>query len=73
MYKGIAKPEYHAFRAAAKFNKLRGINEGAEFNFPRLHSPSPKTGYGELVRSCPFSAKANARRSTKRKSNIQPL
>jgi N-carbamoylputrescine amidase len=30
-----------------------------------VHSPSPKIGYGELVRQLRFSAKANARRSTK--------
>jgi transglycosylase-like protein with SLT domain len=51
------------YDAAAKFNKLRGINEGAEFDSPRLHSPSPKIGFGELVRGGRFLAKANARHS----------
>jgi hypothetical protein len=40
MYKDPSGSEYHAFQAGIKFNKLRGINEGAEFNSSRLHLPS---------------------------------
>ena len=70
MYKTPAISEYHAFQAEIKFNKLRGINEGAEFNSPSLHSPSPKFGYGELARCCRVLAKASARRSTESDGKI---
>jgi putative endonuclease len=60
MYKGIAIPEYRAFRAAAKFNKLRGINEGAECSSPASTCRRAK------------SAMAGARRSTESKGKVHP-
>jgi hypothetical protein len=55
MYKDPAGSEYHAFLAGIKFNKLRGINEGAEFNSPRLHQSiaAERLAVGQVSRTGP--------------------